>query len=72
MSSDIVERLRRTERFQEFDKPVNPDGPEAADIIERLRKRIEYAAHETTDPHTARTLNGVLRQTAMIAASDAP
>ena len=39
------------------------------EVNARLRERIKYAAEETSDPHTARTLNGVLRQTAMFEAA---
>ena len=48
---DIVERLRRTELHHVWDDlegkmvgkmfSVNPDGPEAADEIERLREEVK-------------------------------
>jgi hypothetical protein len=48
---DIVERLRRTELHHVWDDlegkmvgkmfSANPDGPEAADEIERLRKEVD-------------------------------
>ena len=49
---DIVERLRHTEehtgtigkRLIYFQVPVNPDGPEAANVIERLRHEMERIA----------------------------
>ena len=45
---DIVERLRHTEeetatirkRLVYLQVPVNPDGPEAANVIESLRREI--------------------------------
>ena len=50
---DIVERLRRTELHHVWDDlegkmvgkmfSANPDGPEAADEIERLRRDVEEA-----------------------------
>ena len=35
--TDLIERLRGTWAWS-HGRPVNPDGPEAADEIERLRK----------------------------------
>lgn len=51
--SDLLERLRRVEGgglTQETQYYRNPDGPEAADEIDRLRERItdlEAALHYT-------------------------
>ena len=50
MSSDIVERLR-AESFgadgKSYPHYINPDGPEAADEIERLRAEVaKFAAAE--------------------------
>ena len=49
---DIVERLRRTELHHVWDDlegkmvgkmfSANPDGPEAADEIERLREELKW------------------------------
>ena len=57
MMMDIVERLRRTELHHVWDDlegkmvgkmfSANPDGPEAADEIERLRKEVERIADLT-------------------------
>ena len=53
---DIVERLRRTELHHVWDDlegkmvgkmfSANPDGPEAADEIERLREALQTIAEE--------------------------
>lgn len=55
--TDIVERLRRTQNVippggKPLYKPINPDGPEAADIIEAQRK----ALFALVDAMPARTL----------------
>ena len=56
---DIVERLRRTELHHVWDDlegkmvgkmfSANPDGPEAADEIERLREALQNIADGSRD-----------------------
>lgn len=60
----LVERLRRTMRGEGFSRLRNPDGPEAADLIESLlappaeddaervvKQVMEGIQHESEDPH---------------------
>ena len=58
---DLVERLRRTEKRKsyvttnrtapiiesEYDAPINPDGPEAADTITRLQAALKQREADT-------------------------
>jgi hypothetical protein len=44
MSADLVLRLRQLRLCEPY--PINPDGPDAADEIERLRKMIRNAYND--------------------------
>jgi len=48
--SDLVERLRSCRQQVTGPQLVNPDGPEAADEIERLERVIAEAPHERGCP----------------------
>jgi FtsZ-binding cell division protein ZapB len=43
---DLEARLRETEEFNCFQRPINRDGPEAADTIASLRAEIERLREE--------------------------
>jgi hypothetical protein len=59
---DLVSQLRRKQHkaYQwvvPFDAPINPDGPEAADEIERLRASLESSQSELLEALSYGTLS---------------
>lgn len=51
---DLVERLRRTQPSCIGGSPINPDGPEAADRIERLEADLRTVQNAAKTLHAAR------------------
>lgn len=75
---DIVDRLRQTEeetatigqKLVYLQVPVNPDGPEGADEIERLRSRLENPTEEMLE--AGRAVNRLVAGNALGLACIAP